>query len=91
LRSPEDFDSLDIEYVQKRALGAAEINVVEIDADARIGEGETVELPGAPNIGDGVLRVAFVQSDVWRRGLDVADFDRVEPLELAGRHRPLIA
>ena len=79
----QHFDPFDVINVEHRSLGAVEIDVVEVQADALFKPGDRILLADAANEG-GQGRVGSARGfdgDVWRGIADVGDVDRALALE----------
>ena len=89
LRPAKHLDALHIVNVEQRSLRAIEIDVVDIDADARLETGHRILLADAANEGGerrvGAARV--LQCRIGRHGLKVGQVDRADLLELLAGDR----
>ncbi len=75
LRAAQHLDPLDVEHVQQRALRAGDVDVVQVEADARIDAPERVGLADAAHEGGEGRRLvaAGVDRQVRHAGLDLGD------------------
>ncbi|KAG1602618.1 hypothetical protein G6F46_013874 [Rhizopus delemar] len=86
LRAAQHLDARDIEYVQQGALRARDVDVIQIDAHARVGAPGRVGLADAADIGGDRAAGAArgVDGEVGHLRIQVADVLDIHPVQRFG-------
>jgi hypothetical protein len=84
LRAAQDFHPFDVHEVEQRAGQCRQVDVVDVDADARLDREVGIVLADAADVGDETRRVFLVlrgQRDVGRLAGNLGDVRLAAPLE----------